>query len=191
MRTKSIIIIILAIVISISAIIGLKLYVKSKEIPIDVSYEKFEEYEENLKIFAKENDFEFSSHGNCDNESCYKTIMLDSNIGFNMDFDFNNSEGTEDYVISISTNKSKTDLFSVVDYDIVDEVLEIVFNQSYKDRIIQMSEKLSQVDKDGCGKTMYLDRKKDITILYYLYYFYKPNTGIRTDDYRSILEIKR
>ena len=53
MRTKNIIIIILAVVISISALIGLKLYVKSKEIPINVSYKKFEEYEDKLKIFAK------------------------------------------------------------------------------------------------------------------------------------------
>lgn len=193
-KTKNVIVFILIFLFSIFVAFMpkmLKNFQKSKNIPIDVSYKKFEEYKGKLKIFAKENNFEFSSHGDCDDESCYKTILLDSNNDFNMDFEFMNSHGEESCEISISSNKSKVDLFSIIEYDIVDKVLEIVFNKSYKDKLKEMSGELSNVNSDGEGKTMYLDKKEDITIEYYLYYFYKPNTGIRTEDYLSVLMIKQ
>lgn len=193
-KTKNIMIFLLIIVFAFLVVYVPKKYQdyqKSREIPIDSSYKKFEEYEDKLKIFAKENNFDFSSHGDCDDESCYRTIMLDSDNNFNMDFEFRNSQGAVSSEISVSTNKSKVDLFSVVDYDIVDEVLKIVFNKSYKDKLKEMSGELSKVNRDGAGKTMYLDRKNDITIEYFLYYSYKPNTGIRTDDYLSVLTINK
>lgn len=190
MRTRNIIIIILAVVISISAIIGLKLYVKSKEIPIDISYKKFEEYEDSIRIFAKENDFKFSSHDECFDDSCHETIMLYSNKDFNMDFEFNNFEGIEEYKISINSNHSDTNVFSLIDYDMIDEVFNIIFNKSYKDKLKEMSGELSKVNRDGAGKTMYLDRKNDITAYYVLHYGY-ISKGVKSGSYSSSLIIEK
>lgn len=193
-KTKNLMIFLLIIVFAFLVVfvpIKYKNHQKSKEIPVDVSYKKFEEYEEKLKTFAKENDFEFSSHGNCDYESCYKTISLTSFESIQIVFDFENCDAYKGTEISISSSKDNTNIFSIIDYELIDEVFKIVFDKSYKDRLKKISGELSNINRDGAGKTMYLDREKDITIEYFLNYFYKPNTGIRTNDYYSVLIIKQ
>lgn len=193
-KTKNIMIFLLIIVFAFLVVYVPKKYQdyqKSREIPIDSSYKKFEEYEDKLKIFAKENNFDFSSHGDCDDESCYKTISLISLNSVQMGFDFSNYDEYEGTEISISCSRNNTNIFSIIDYEMIDEIFEIVFNKSYKDELKEMSKELSNVNHDGAGKTMYLDKEEGITIEYFLNYFYKPNTGIRTDNYYSVLMIKQ
>ncbi len=127
-------------------------YQNDIEIPIKDSNEKFERYEKELKKFADENGFEFSSHGDCDSESCYKTIILDSDKDFSIAFDFNNYGYIEQSEISISSNKDNTDIFSLLDYEIIDKIFIIVFNKSYKEELIQKSNSISKVNKNGEGR---------------------------------------
>ena len=193
-KTKNLIVFILIFLLSIVIAFMPKIlesFQKTKNIPVNVSYKKFQEYEDKLKIFAEDNSFEFSSHGDCDDESCYKTISLISLNSVQMGFDFSNYDEYEGTEISISCSRNNTNIFSIIDYEMIDEIFEIVFNKSYKDELKEMSKELSNVNHDGAGKTMYLDKEEGITIEYFLNYFYKPNTGIRTDNYYSVLMIKQ
>lgn len=165
-------------------------YQKSKEIPIDSSYKKFEEYEEKLKTFADLKNLEFSCHSEKFDDSFYKTIMFHSNADFNIDFQFNNFHGIEEYEITISCCKENTNILSIIDYELIDEVFKIVFDKSYKDRLKKISDELSNVNCDGTGKTMYLDRKNEITVYYMLYYGYESK-GVKSENYISSLIIER
>ena len=187
---KKIMNLLLIFTITLSGFIGIKEYQKNTEIPINDSYEKFEKYEKELNDLAQKNDIKFSSHGDCDDESCYKTISLDFFKTVQVSLDFDNTEGVEDSKISIYASKDNVNIFTLLDYDLIDRIFKIVFNESYKDKLMKISDDLSKVNSNGEGKTMYLDRKKDITVKYFLSYYYKPNTGIRTDDYYSCLLIE-
>lgn len=191
MKRITVIILILAVLILIFIITGLKLYVMSKEVPIDVSYKKFEKYEWELKTFAKENDFEYRSHGDCFDESCYKTIILTSLENIQISFDFANYDGFEQTEMEITSSKENINILSLIDYEQIDEILEIVFDKSYKDKLKEMSLDLSDINFDGEGKKMYLDRKENLTVVYFLRYSYKPNTGVKTGDYNSVLMINK
>lgn len=163
---------------------------KERQIPIDVSYKRFQNYEKELKIFSETNDFEFSSHGDCDSESCYKTIILDSDKDFSIAFDFNNYGYIEQSEISISSNKDNTDIFSLLDYEIIDKIFIIVFNKSYKEELIQKSNSISKVNKNSEGKIFKLDRKNNITIQYFTDYYYESK-GVKSDSYYSRIIISK
>ena len=165
-------------------------YQNNIEISIKDSNEKFERYEKELKKFAEENGFEFSSHGDCDSESCYKTIMLNSNKNFNMSFNFYNYDCSEQLEISIDSNKGNTNLFYILDYDLLEQVFKIVYNQNFKDKLIQKSNSISKVNKNGEGKIFKLDRKNNITIQYFTDYYYESK-GVKSNSYYSRIIISK
>lgn len=168
----------------------IKEYQNNIVIPIKDSNEKFERYEKELKKLAKENDFKFSSHGDCDNESCYKTIILDTDKNFSMAFDFNNYDCSEQLKISIDSNKDDTNIFYLLDYDLIEQVCKIVYNKSFKEKLIQKSNSISKVNKNGEGKIFKLDRKNNITIQYFTDYYYESK-GVKSDSYCSRLIISK
>lgn len=163
---------------------------KSKKISINTSNKKFERYEKKLKTLADMNNLEFSCHSENFDDSYFKTIMFHSKNDFNIDFEFNNFHGIEEYEISISLSKNNINIFTIMDYELIDEVFKIIFNKSYKDKLKEMSGELSKVNCDGRGKTMYLDRKNDITAYCVLHYGYESK-GVKSGNYISSLIIEK
>lgn len=177
-------------------IIGVFLLIKyqknqsSKQIPIDVSYKRFQGYEKELRNFAKTNDFKFSSHGDCYDESCYKTIILDSSKEFNISIDFRNFEGSEELELSFDSNIENTSIFLLLDYDLLEQIFVVLFDKSYKNELLKKSDELLNLKNGTSSKVLRLDKKYNITAQYFLRFDYESK-GVKSNNYYSSLIISK
>lgn len=182
------IVLLLAFILVFFIFIGIKEYQNSKKIPINVSYEKFVKFETKLKSLAEKNNFKFSSHGDYYDESCYKTIILDSDEKINMTFDFKNYDGSEEFEISFDSNERNTSIFSLLNYNLLDQVFTIIFDRSYKNELMEKSSELLNFKNDSSSKIIKLNN--NITAQYFLRFCYESK-GVKSENYYASLIIRK